>query len=110
MRTEAEAYGEVSASTNGPVRALGLAWWRRRWELTGGGVKAGHGPRRSGEHRRQVVQRVGEDGLVRHRERLMEPDLAPQHLDSCGEVDQAQAQRIELGNAPERATRHGRPQ
>lgn len=67
-------------------------------------------PRCSGEHAWQPVQRVGEDCLVWGGARQVKPDLSLQHLDPGGELDQAQTQGIELGDAPDGAPRHGGPQ
>jgi hypothetical protein len=73
---------------------------RRRWGLNGRGY-AGRLPRVSGEHARQPGQRAGEDRLVRGRARQVEPQLALQHFDPGGELDQAQSKGIELGHPPD---------
>jgi predicted transposase YbfD/YdcC len=83
----------------------------RAWERLAGAAVVGVGgcwdggdwgrlPRRSGEHARQSGQHAGEDRLVRGCLGQMEPDLPLQHLDPGGELEQTQAQGIELGHPP----------
>lgn len=91
------------ASTDAPREDVGIGAVSAVLGVDEHRGEVGQRPRRSGEHSRQVYERAGEDGLVRRRQRQMDLDLALEDLDPGGEFDHAQAQRIELDNAPERA-------
>ena len=68
------------------------------------------GPRRSCREARDAAEDVAQDGLGWRGRRQMDADLCP-HLDDAGrDLDQAQPQRVELGDAPGGALRHGAAQ
>ena len=64
-------------------------------------------PRRLDDQARHAGQGEGEHGLIRCRPRQMQADLALQHLDADSQLDQTQAQRVELRHPPGRPFRHG---
>src|SRR4051812_49695947 len=100
MRADWRGCSDAPAWVGAPGFGVGRAQWRRRWGLNGRGY-AGRLPRVSGEHARQPGQRAGEDRLVRGRARQLEPQLALQHFDPDGELDQAQPEGVELGDPPD---------
>jgi len=84
------------------MRAVGL-------QVDGTGLGSGaYAPHRSGDEARQSADDQPQDRLVRTGARQVQPDLGLQFNHPGGNLDQAQAQGVELRDAPERALRHHR--
>ena len=63
-------------------------------------------PRLSGDEARYASESEAQDSLAGARRRQMDADHGFHLDDAGGDLDEAQAQRIELGDAPHRTFRH----